>query len=367
MKSRHEHGGTVLAVARQLGVAPESILDFSASINPFGPAAGVRSAITAAIAMVVHYPETGSPRLCRSLAEYHSVAAERIAVANGSTELIHLLPRLNGKCSGQALLIAPTFSEYAHALELAGWHVTCLCLSPESGFALDISMVADELAKGYDLLFFCNPGNPTGRIYSLAEVAALFEICRQTGCFFVLDEAFIDFTEENSAKNLLPESDDWLILRSMTKFFGFPGLRLGYALTSPTLTARLQNLVPPWSVGVLAQAAALAALADQEHCRRTREFVSRERQRLAGKLGQIDGLQVFSGAVNYLLVEITTGKTASWLQHQLLAERILIRDCSNFAGLDNRFFRVAVRNETDNDKLLQALAAVYDSKEPRKP
>ena len=135
--------------------------------------------------------------------------------------------------------------------------------------------MAAELAHGYDLLFFCNPGNPTGRLYPPDEIAALYASCRRAGCFFVLDEAFIDFAEEHSARQLLPESDDWLILRSMTKFFGFPGLRLGYAFASPPVTARLQRLLPPWSVGVLAQAAALAALADREHCRRTREFVTR--------------------------------------------------------------------------------------------
>ncbi len=340
-----------------MGIAPESLLDFSASINPLGPAPGVRAAVAASFDLIGHYPETGSPELCRALAVFHALSASMIAVANGSTELIHLLPRLTGKSAGRALLIAPTFSEYAHALELAGWSLGYLCLSPENGFILDCAQVAKELAKGYDLLFFCNPGNPTGRLYPVAEVAALYGICRQAGCFFVLDEAFIDFAEENSAKRLLAESDDWLILRSMTKFFGFPGLRLGYAFASSAVTARLQRLLPPWSVGVLAQAAALAALADHEHGRRTREFVTTERQRLLDRLGRIADLRVFAGAANYLLLQIGSGMTAAALQEKLLLERILIRNCSNFAGLDERFFRVAVRSEAENDKLLAALAA----------
>jgi len=306
---------------------------------------------------VGHYPESGSPELCRALAAYHALPAERITVANGSTELIHLLPRLAGGSVGRALLIAPTFSEYGHSLELAGWRLTCLCLSPEDGFALDSARVAAELVSGYDLLFFCNPGNPTGRLYAAAEVAALYELCRRAGCFFVLDEAFIDFAAENSVGQLPAENPDWLILRSMTKFFGFPGLRLGYGIASPAVTVQLQRLLPPWSVGVLAQAAALAALADREHGRRTREFVGQERQRLADHLGRLPGLQVFAAAANYLLVEIRSGMTAAALQQQLLAQRILIRDCSNFTGLDERFFRVAVRSEAENDRLLQALAA----------
>src|SRR6185369_11758105 len=318
--SRFSHGGTLFALAAAMGIEPESLLDFSASINPFGPAPGVRPAVAAAFDRVVHYPEIGSPQLCRALAAYHALPAERIAVANGSTELIHLLPRLTGKSAGRALLIAPTFSEYAHALELAGWRIDYLCLSPEDGFSLDLAQVAAGLARGYDLLFFCNPGNPTGRLYPATEVAALHDLCLQAGCFFVLDEAFMDFAEEQSAKYLLPAGDDdWLILRSMTKFFGFPGLRLGYAVASPALIIRLQQLLPPWNVGALS------------------------------------GLTVFPGAVNYLLLQIKCGMTAAALQEKLLAERILIRDCSNFTGLDGRFFRVAVRTGEENDRLLGAL------------
>jgi threonine-phosphate decarboxylase len=353
---RFSHGGTLFALAAAMGIEPESILDFSASINPLGPAPGVRLAVASAFDRVVHYPEVGSPRLCRALAAYHALPAERIAVANGSTELIHLLPRLTGKSTGRALLLAPTFSEYAHALELAGWRIDYLCLSPDDGFKLDLAQVAGELARGYDLLFFCNPGNPTGRLSPVEEVAELHALCRQAGCFFILDEAFIDFAEEQSAKHRLPEGDDdWLILRSMTKFFGFPGLRLGYAVASPSLIVRLQQLLPPWNVGGLAQAAGLAALADREHCRRTREFVDAERERLGMRLGVLPGLTVFAGAANYLLLRITSGMTAAALQEKLLAERLLIRDCSNFIGLDGHFFRVAVRSGEENERLLQAL------------
>lgn len=338
-----------------MGVEPESLLDFSASINPLGPAPGVRPAVADAFDRVVHYPEIGSPGLCRALAAYHDLPSERIAVANGSTELIHLLPRLTSKSSGRALLLAPAFTEYAHALELAGWSIDYLCLLPENGFTLDLVQAAEQLAKGYDLLFFCNPGNPTGRLYPVEEVAALYELCRKAGCFFVLDEAFIDFREEQSAKHRLPADDGWLILRSMTKFFGFPGLRLGYAVAAPALIVRLQQLLPPWNVGGLAQAAGLAALADRGHSGRTREYVDAERKRLGARLGELPGLAVFAGAANYLLLQLTNGMTAAALQEKLLAERILIRDCSNFTGLDGRFFRVAVRTGTENDRLLRAL------------
>jgi len=177
MKKTGRHGGKVFSTARQLGLSPESILDFSASINPLGPATGVRKAAAEAFKFIGHYPEADSPSLCTALADYHSLAVENISVANGSTELIHLIPRLFRRAAGRALLIAPTFSEYANALELAGWEIHYLTLSPENGFALDCASIAAELAKGYDLLFFCNPGNPTGRSRlstAIAEAVAAF-------------------------------------------------------------------------------------------------------------------------------------------------------------------------------------------------
>lgn len=352
------HGGKIFSTARQLGVPSESILDYSASINPLGPAPGVRKAAAEAFNRVGHYPEAGSPVLCTALADYHSLATENISVANGSTELIHLVTRLFRRAEGRALLIAPTFSEYANALHLAGWKFDYLTLSHEDGFTLDCDRVAEELAKGYDLLFFCNPGNPTGKLYSLEEIENLYRLCKGNGCFFVLDEAFMDFAEESSAKFLLPASDSGLILRSMTKFFGFPGIRIGYTIASAEVTARLQRFLPPWNVGAIPQAAALAALEDNDHSRRTLELVDKERRKLAASLSELKGLHVFASAANYLLVRLDSGLTAAALQDRLLQELILIRDCTDFEGLDNRFFRVAVKKRVHNKKLLQAIAGV---------
>jgi len=362
MNSPFSHGGTVFATARQLGVPPELILDFSASINPLGSAPGVRKAAVEAFKLAGHYPETGSPTLCTALADYHSLPAENIAVANGSTELIHILPRLFRRAAGRALLIAPTFSEYVNALHLAGWELDYLPLDSEDGFTLDCERVAAELAKGYDMLFFCNPGNPTGKLYSLDDIESLYRLCRYNGCFFVLDEAFIDFAGESSAKRLIPASDSGLILRSMTKFFGFPGIRIGYSIASTEVTARLKQFLPPWNVGVIPQAAALAALADREHSRRTLELVSKERRALIAALSRIEGLEVYESVANYLLIRLDSGLTAAALQENLLKELILIRDCSDFEGLDKRFFRVAVKNRSQNKKLLQAIAGALKTR-----
>ncbi|MCM2359802.1 MAG: threonine-phosphate decarboxylase CobD [Geobacteraceae bacterium] len=350
------HGGNVFAVARSLGIPPEEILDFSASINPLGPPPGVRQAVTAAFDSLVHYPDSDCTELAAALARSHGVAPANVCVANGSTELIFHLPRL--VAGRRALLVAPTFSEYAEALLQAGWEYDYLVLKSDAGFALSPDALRVELAKGYGLLFLCNPGNPTGRLYGREEVAEILALCREAGTFLVLDEAFMDFCEEESAKQLVVASGAGVVLRSMTKFFAIPGLRLGYALAAPHLVERLAELRPPWSVNTLAQAAGLAALADSGYASRSLAYLAAERAFLASGLGELRGVRVFQGAANYLLAELTGGMTATKLRERLLASRILIRDCGNYRGLDGRFFRVAVRSREENRRLLAELIGV---------
>lgn len=353
MSMNFTHGGNVFAIAHQLGVPPEAVLDFSASINPLGPPPGVRTAVAAAFDRLGHYPDSACTELAVALARHHGCEPANVCVGNGSTELIYLLPRL--VAGRRALIIAPTFSEYAMALRHAGWENDWLVLPDDAGFPLALDGVRKELKKGYGLLFLCNPGNPTGRLYGQEEVAELLDICREAGTLPVVDEAFMDFREEASVKRHLIDSGAGVVLRSMTKFYGFPGLRLGYALASTTLTERLKELRLPWGVGTLAQAAGLAALSDDTHAGRSRAFVAEERTFLMDGLCGLPGVSIWPGAANYLLARLDSGMTAAALQERLLPELILIRDCGNFHGLDGRFFRVAVRTRTENERLLAAL------------
>ena len=350
------HGGNVFAVARQLGVPPEEILDFSASINPLGPPTAVRGAVEAAFDRLGHYPDSDSSELAAALARRHGCEPGNVCVGNGSTELIHLLPRL--VVGQRALIIAPAFSEYAGALRQARWEYDWLALSGDDGFSLPLDAVREKLAKGYGLLFLCNPGNPTGRLYGKEEVAEILAVCRSAGTLLVVDEAFIDFCGEASVLRPVIESGAGVVLRSMTKFYAIPGLRLGYALAAAPLAARLAALRMPWSVNTLAQAAGLAALADDGHAGRTLAWLTEEREFLCAGLSALPGLRVWPGAANYLLARLDGGMTAAQLQERLLPERILIRDCANFHGLDGRFFRVAVRTRQENERLVDALREI---------
>jgi threonine-phosphate decarboxylase len=355
MKTYFEHGGNVFAVARALGIPPSEILDFSANINPLGPAPGVRDALQAAFDSLVHYPDSDCTWLRDALAHSHGVNPSSICVANGSTELIYLLPRLVPGI--RALVIAPSFSEYTRALLRDDCHVEYLILESSDGFALPKDLLEKRLHDGFDLCIIGNPGNPTGRLYPLAEIRETFQLCRAAGCLLVLDEAFMDFCEEESAKHMASEGDGIIVLRSMTKFYAMPGLRLGYAVGSKKIIERIASIREPWSVNTPAQAAGLASLADPEYAAATRKMMATERQHLLAGLSSIPGLRPFPSAANFILVQIVHGPAAGELAERLVGERILIRNCANFTGLDDRFFRVAVRGRGENDRLLNALAA----------
>ena len=355
MPIAHEHGGNIFAVARSLGIPPEQIVDFSASINPLGMAPGVPVALAGCLDRLLHYPDKGATELKEHLASYHGVGTGQIAVANGSTELIHLIPRVvTGR---RALIVAPAFAEYAQALERSGWQIDYFTLQSEDGFALSLPALQEKLGAGYDLLFVCNPGNPTGALLPGSDVEEIISLCRQSGTFLVLDEAFIDFCEEESAKDLVSSSGHALLLRSMTKFFAIPGLRLGYAIGAEETIDTLASLQDPWSVNTAAQVAGIASLRDADYCLRTRLYVDEERDRLAAGLSELP-FKVFPARANYLLVEIRNGLTAAQLRSRLSAKGTLIRDCSNFQGLDERFFRVAVRLRAENDMLLAQLSEI---------
>ena len=354
------HGGNVFAVARHLGIAPEELLDFSASINPLGPPAGVKPAVMAALDRAIHYPDDGAVELKEALASHHCVSPGNITVANGSTELIHLLPRLFPK--GRALIVAPPFAEYARALERCGWEWDYFQLKEEAGFRLDTAGLRQRLQEGWDLLFLCNPNNPAGSVHPPHDIARVVDLCRETDTFLILDEAFIDFCPEASAAGLLLSEPEAVIFRSLTKFFAIPGLRLGYSIAHPEVSRRLTDLREPWSVNVVAQAAGLAALADAGYRQRTLTLIREEAAFLCAGLKAIPGLAPFPTAANYLLVRIeaSPGLTAAAVRDRLLERRILIRDCANFPGLDARYFRVAVRSREENLRLLDGLRWVLE-------
>lgn len=357
MLHSYDHGGNIFTAARTLGVSTDAVTDFSASINPFGMSPMVRKALICSLDSLVHYPDSSHKELKQALARHHKLSPDNFAIANGSTELIYNLPvMLPGK---KALIISPAFSEYVRALSQHHWEIQHFVLTPENNFSIDSEKLAKALGEGIDVLYICNPGNPNGSLHNQREIERIYSLCLSAGTFMVLDEAFMDFCEEASAKQIVVHSDNAIVLRSMTKFFGIPGLRLGYAVGNANLTGHLDAMGGPWSVNTLALAAGTAALQDLEYNQQTQEFIRQERRCLFQKLEQFPQFRVYPSSVNYLLIEIKDGMTARELRDRLMPQRILIRDCSSFMGLSDRFFRVAVRSSEDNQRLLECLRKIF--------
>lgn len=345
-----EHGGDVYQSARALGKRVSDMVDFSANINPLGFPAGIPAALLTALAEVVHYPDHQATDLRRELAAYHDLSPDQVIVGNGSTELIYLAVRALKPRKG--LIVAPAFSEYEKALTRSGAEIAWRLTAEAEGFTL----TGPIDPQGADLVFMANPASPSGALVPPARLAALVARWIEAGCYVLLDEAFIDFVEEASLKTRLGDLPRLLILRSFTKFFGIPGIRLGYVLAAPELVEHLRAAQEPWSVGALALAAGRSCLADQEFIAQTRRLVPEARERLRARLQAINGLEPLAGAANYLLVKLTHPQwQADRLRRALLEKGLLIRDASNFKGLDERFFRVAVRSDQENARLLTAL------------
>jgi|UniRef100_A0A7V6A4G7 threonine-phosphate decarboxylase len=346
------HGGDVYHLARSLGVRLEDLLDFSANINPLGYPAGVPAAVQAALANLVHYPDRRCFELRGDLAAYHGCSSDEILVGNGSTELIYLVVR--ALQPARALIVAPAFSEYQEALKAASVPFAFHLTSEADLFSLE------QLpeAPGTELVFLANPASPSGALLSPERLLPWLEAWDAAGTYVALDEAFIDFAEEASLKTSLKRFPRLIIMRSFTKFFAIPGLRLGYLLAAPELVESFAAMQEPWSVSSLAQAVGRACLQDRDYMTRSRALVREERQHLFQGLQALPGVTAFPGQANYLLAKLTLpGWTARTLRERLLPRGIIIRDASNFQGLDERYFRVAVRRREDNDRLLAALDA----------
>ena len=350
---RRDHGGNLRALARAAGIPEGQLLDFSASINPLGLSPRVEAAIKSAIPRVIHYPDPEAALLQSALASYHGLSSDCVLVGNGSTELIYLLAR--ALAPRRALILHPAFSEYEAALELAGARIERLILAEASNFFPDLSTFGSNLA-GHELVVLANPGNPTGSLFPAHDLQNLAAAAQEAGALLVVDEAFIDFAEEASLKRSLGRFPRLLLLRSLTKFFALPGLRIGYGLASPELLGRLRPWKEPWSVNALAGAAGAAALEDRGYQENSRSLIPSWREGLSTGLQKFAALQVFPGAANYLLVKLLDESwTARAFGSALLREGIAIRDCSSFPGLGPQFFRVAVRRPEENRILLGAL------------
>ncbi len=329
-------------------------LDFSANVNPLGTPPEVMRAVADSAARLAAYPDPYCGPLRRKLAAVHGVDAGDIVCGNGAAELIfQFAAALRPK---RALLPVPSFSEYDAALEAVGCETQYLPLARADGFAVTEALLS-EITEETGVLVLCTPNNPTGRSVAPELLQRILARCRETGTWLLLDECFLDLTDDGAEQSVIPTlraGDRCFVLRAFTKLYGMAGVRLGYAICRDRdfLTA-LCRTVQPWNVSAPAQAAGEAALDCGAFVARTLALIAEEKAYLLRELRAL-GIHVLPGDANFLMLSGVPG-----LYDRLLERGILIRSCANYRGLDEGDCRIAVRTHAENEQLIAALREVY--------
>ena len=362
LTGRPVHGGVKPSQLRALGLRPEDVLDFSASVSPIGPPDGVWDALRQVD--LGAYPDPLCLELRESLSQNlhpfqgKPVPVERILVGNGSTEIIHLLARaylsgLGSDGESSVFQLTPTYSEYTGACRQAGATVSSFEATPGLMFRWDTVKAAQRIVQERpSLVFVCNPNNPTGVYLSRQDVEPLAEAAGACGGLLVIDEAYLSFVSGPWDSMSLPALDNVVLLRSMTKDYALTGLRLGYAIAPEDVIANLEAFQPDWSVNSLAQAAGLAALADTCYLPRARQAVDQAKAFLSDRLDRLS-LTVHPSEANFLLVNVADANV--W-HDKLMRLGLFVRDCTSF-GLPE-YIRIGIRSIADCQRLIEGMETV---------
>lgn len=353
------HGGNKQEMARLLNIPVDQILDFSASVNPLGPSPGTRAVLGCLESILAEYPDPDSILFCEKVSEYLQIPLRQILVTNGSVELIHLLPNLVGS-GKEVIILRPFFSEYERAFRFNKIHTHSENYDVEGMFRMDIERLLNYL-RGHpqiEMMVLGNPNNPTGHLWDEESLELLVQFCKSRNIFLVVDETFVEFCEKTVSVLKWVDSNPYLIVvRSMTKFYGLAGVRLGYGVMHPELRTKLKDYQIPWSVNSIAQKLGVVALDDHKYFARIKLMMLEQRERLFLELSSISGIKVFPSHANFLLFKLLTDNTreASQFYKGMLESGILVRSCSNFDGLDKSYFRVAVRTAKENRILVSKI------------
>ena len=354
-----EHGGDVWQVAAEEGISAVDLMDFSANVNPRGlpPRAMERLTQDASDRRLLgHYPDPSARRLCDALSGHLDVPREAIAIGPGAESLLG--PTLRCLRARRLLVPVPAFAEYKRVCAQQDIEYAPFALDRAALFRVPVARFCDRIeAEGCDLVLLNNPHNPSGSLLDKPDVRRVLDAARSYRATMIVDEAFIDYTGETLAAEAAARPG-LVALRSLTKFYGCPALRVGYAIADPEIIRGIATLLPTWPVTQLAIDALAEALADRDYADTSLAENTIERERLGAALCGL-GLFVFPAAANYLLLELTPAMPlASELRSSLIARhRILIRNCDSYEGLTRgRYVRVAVRSAAENARLIHALA-----------
>ncbi|SHE28519.1 pyridoxal phosphate-dependent aminotransferase [Caloramator proteoclasticus] len=335
------HGGCVYEFGK------DKVIDYSSNINPIRYNADLKSIKDAYI-----YPDIEYRELKDAVSEYLGCNRDNVVVGNGAVEIIDAFV----SAFKRVVVFIPCFSEYVDRARIRGCNVVRFKL--DDNFNIDLNRIYD-LEKD-DLLILGNPNNPTGYRIEEEVLKKIYKICRERDAYLLLDEAFYEFSCDYDSIQLFKDKQGVAVIRAATKFFSLPGIRLGYAYVSSEIKQRIEELLLPWNVNVFANAFALKFLRDKEYIRLSKEFIEEERRYMILELEKIEGIVVYKTQANFILIRLLKHNEETIFK-RMLQKGILIRKCSSFEGLDNRYIRIAIKDRENNKKFLQAFReALYD-------
>ena len=352
------HGGDVWGFSRKYNIPLEQVLDFSGPINFLGPSPKAVEAVKQQAKLIRFYPDPNPMELISEVAKYigHGVDEANVILGNGSIELIYMIAEVF-PCNFKAVIPVPSFTEYEKAVLRV--HGEPIFVQLPENFALETERVKKTVTEDTRLLCICNPHSPSGTLYSRDTILDLADFCKKKDIILSVDENYIEFAakgEDATMAGYVKEYENLFVIRSVTKFYGMPGIRFGYGIAAESLIETLETTRQPWSINTLAGFATLAAFNDKKFVGNTKHTIAKEKAEFAKMLSEIGGLHVFPSETNFLLVKILNRKfTSTGLREEMAKEGMLIRDCSTFVGLNDSFFRVTVRSGADNAKLVEAL------------
>lgn len=361
----YHHGGNVWDFSQKYNISLDQVIDFSISTNPFGAPKKALEAIRGHLSLIKHYPDPDPKWLLQSLAESVGVNQDNIILGNGSTELIYLFNEVFLEKGYNALIPIPSFSEYKAAIERFNGNITFFKCDSAKNFQLNVEEIEKNVSNKTRIIYLCNPNSPTGVLYRKDDLLRIIKFAAERNILVFLDEDYIDFVDDKkrySMSNYVNLYNNLFVLRSLTKFYGLAGVRIGFGIGSPDLVEPLKNARMPWSVNSLAMFAADAAIKDEEFIKKTRSLISKSRREMMEKFTNISWLKVFPSKTNFLLLKIIKGKLTSTQIKEILAKKgLLIRDCKDFDGLNNKFFRVTVRLPEENEILIAGIDSLTEN------
>ena len=362
------HGGNIYKIFREKNI--DKILDYSSNINPYGLPENLKKEIFEKVFVLERYPDPDYIELREKIAEKNNLNIENIIVGNGATEIIFLFMKILSP--KKVLIVSPTFGEYERAIKAStlandSLEINYFELKEAENFVLNVKNLETELENNYDLLILCNPNNPTGQFLKLKKLEEILKICEQKNTKLFVDEAFVEFVEDwenESIINSKENKENLFVIRAFTKFFAIPGLRLGYGICfNNNLLKKMLEKKEPWSVNNIADLVGKTVLDDENYIQKTKEWIKDQKKYMYENLNKIEGLRAYKTEVNFILLKIEDnllekGLDVKNLRKKMLEKGILIRDASNFIYLNKHYFRLAIKDKLNNEKVIETLTSI---------